>query len=293
MRVPWKVANFAVGTVTLAMLTGCAGSAITARSTGDSVMSQSVVRTTSWSHRVPPNSHIVTLSGSSMHGNGKVSPFISDEAAAATGNTFAVSDAENNVVDIFNSSGKLIAQLSNFSEPQGLASDIDGNLYIADTSNSQIQIYAAGFKGKATILADPNQYPVGVDSFNRGQFVAVTNIISTSGGAGSVIIYKDGKAGKAISSTSFARIYFCAFDATGNLYIDGENAEGIAVVGEIAGATTGGAKIATLSAGNSIAFVGGVQVTTTGDIAIGDQEAAAIYTYTPPVGGKFGMPLDT
>ncbi|MBD5655870.1 MAG: hypothetical protein IAI50_11925, partial [Candidatus Eremiobacteraeota bacterium] len=33
--------------------------------------------------------------------------------------------------------------------------------------------------------------------------------------------------------------------------------------------------------------------TTTGDIAIGDQEAAAIYTYKPPVGGKFGMPVYT
>ncbi|MBD5656613.1 MAG: hypothetical protein IAI50_15750, partial [Candidatus Eremiobacteraeota bacterium] len=87
--------------------------------------------------------------------------------------------------------------------------------------------------------------------------------------------------------------YFCAFDATGNLYVDGSDSNGEFVIGEIANATTGGTKLTTLTVGNSIVFPGGLQVTTTGDIALDDQSGFAVYTYKPPVGGKLGMPVST
>jgi hypothetical protein len=207
-----------------------------------------------------------------------------------------VSDAVNNVVNIYNPAGKQLAQLTGFSEPQGLATDSKGNLYVADTANSRIQVYAPPYTKTPKSYADAGQYPAGVSVIIVGKvtYVGVTNIISTSGGPGSVTIYKNGKAGAAISSTNFGRVYFDSFDASGNLYIDGENGStGAVEVGEIVGATGKGKTIKTLTTKNSIEFPGGVEVTTKGLIGIDDQEGFAVYTYKPPVKGSLGSPVKT
>lgn len=206
-----------------------------------------------------------------------------------------VSDAANNVVDIYNTAGKQLAQLTGFSEPQGLATDSKGNLYVADTANSRIQVYAPPYTKTPKSYADSGQYPAGVSVKIVGKvtYVGVTNIISTSGGPGSVTIYKNGKAGAAISNSNFGRVYFDSFDASGNLYIDGENSSGAVVVGEIAKATTTGKKIAVLKTKNSIEFPGGIEVTTKGLIAIDDQDAATVYSYKAPVKGSLGNPAHT
>ncbi len=219
--------------------------------------------------------------------------FVDVAGIEAASTKIFVSDAVNNVVNIYNPAGKQLAQLTGFSEPQGLATDAKGNLYVADTANSQIQIFAPPYTKKPKLLADPGQYPVGVSVLGNGKFVAVTNIIDTNGGPGSVTLYKSGKAGKAILSSSFARVYFDGFDANGNLYIDGSDSNGAVVVAEIAKLTTGGKTIKTLTTNNSITFPGGVEVTTTGKIAIDDQSGAAIYTYNAPKGGKLGTPKTT
>jgi hypothetical protein len=222
-----------------------------------------------------------------------VHPFVHVAAVEAATKKIFVSDAVNNVVNIYNASGKQIAQLTGFSEPQGLATDAKGNLYVADTVNSRIQVYAPPYTKTPKTLSDPGQYPAGVSAFNNGQFVAVSNIISTSSGPGSVTIYKNGKAGPTISNSSFARVYFLAFDKTGNLYVDGSNSSGGVEVGEIANATKGGKKLVTLTYKNTIEFPGGVEVTTGGKIAIDDQLSFDVYSYNPPKKGSLGSPVAT
>jgi hypothetical protein len=207
-----------------------------------------------------------------------------------------VSDALDNVVNIYNTKGKQLAQLTGFSEPQGLATDAKGNLYVANTGDSNILVYASPYTKKPKTLNDPGQYPAGVAVLVSGKttYVAVTNIISTSDGAGSVVLYKNGKIGKPISNASLGRIYFCGFDANGDLYLDGTSSDESAFYfGEIAKLTSGGKKITLDTLGNSLAFPGGVQVNTKGKIAIGDQSGAAIYTYNPPKKGTFGNPIST
>ena len=222
-----------------------------------------------------------------------VHPFLDVAAMQASGTKIFVSDALNNAVDIYNTSGKQLGQITGFIEPQGLAADAKGNLYVADTANSRIQIYAPPYTGTPTTLGDPGQYPVDVAVLNNGEYVAVTNIISTSGGPGSVTLYKKGKAVKTISSSSWARVYFNGFDAKGNLYVDGENSAGSTVVGEIAKLTTGGKTLRTLTYNGTIGFPGAVVVTTASKIAIADQVAATIYTYNPPKHGSLGNPIHT
>ena len=89
-------------------------------------------------------------------------------------------------------------------------------------------------------------------------------------------------------------MYFCAFDADGNLYVDGENSSGQVVIGEIANATNGGKKFKTLKyTGTTIGFPGGIAVTTHDKIAILDQESSTIYTFNQPVKGSLGNPIAT
>ena len=222
-----------------------------------------------------------------------IHPFVNLAEIKAPGIKIFVSDAANNVVDIYNPSGKLLGQLSGLSEPQGIAADGKGNIYIADTSNSRIQIYAPPYNKGPKTLNDPGEYPSDVSVLNNGEFVAVANIISTSGGPGNVILYKNGKIVKTISNATFSRVYFCGFDGNGNLYIDGENSDGSAVLGEIAKLTTSGKTFSTLTYNGTIEFPGGIEVTTDGKIAIDDQEAATIYTFNPPKNGSLGSPIAT
>jgi hypothetical protein len=53
----------------------------------------------------------------------------------------AVSDEENNGVTIYDPSGNTLALLYGFGFPQGLASDLNSDLYVADDGNSRILIF--------------------------------------------------------------------------------------------------------------------------------------------------------
>ena len=187
---------------------------------------------------------------------------------------------------------KQTAQLTGFSQPQGLALDTAGNLYVADTGNSRIQVYAAGFKGTPTTINDPGESPASVAIDSNGN-LGVTNILTTSGGAGSVSFFnKGGTLLSTLSNADFAKVIFDAFDEKGNLFIDGTNASGAFVAGEIVGGVSGKA-ISILTTGNSVGYPGGIAISSKGKIAVDDQENIEIFTYKPPVNGSLGMPIAT
>jgi hypothetical protein len=203
----------------------------------------------------------------------------------------AVSDDEDDAVIAYDPAGHTLAVLSDFNFPQGLANDINGDLYVADQLNSRIQIYAPGFTGKPKTLSDPGQYPISVDSFANGKYVAVVNQYTTSYGPGSVMIYTNGVAGAPITSSSISQASFAAFDGHGNLYVTFfPNGTSCPCIGEISNATMGGTTLALLTTSNSITPYG-IQVTTTGQIAIFDQGSNTVYTYNPPSGGSLGSPV--
>jgi len=225
-----------------------------------------------------------------------VHPFVNSRAIEAATQKIFVSDAVNNVVNIYNASGKQIGQLTGFSQPQGLATDAKGNLYVADTNNSQIVVFKPPYNKPPTKLADPGYYPAGVAVITIGTttYVGVSNICSapncTQGG---FIVYKNGKSKGAFQSSSIYRVYFLGFDAKGNLYADGTNSSGVVTVGEVPNAANGGKTFKPLTTGNAISFPGGVEVTNKGKIAIDDQTGLAVYTYNPPKAGSLGSPIHT
>jgi len=223
-------------------------------------------------------------------------PFVNVKAIQAAGTKVFVSDYLNGVVNIYNTAGKQLGQITGFSGPQGLATDLKGNLYVADTNNSRIQVYAPPYKKAPKTLADPGYFPAGVAVVTIGTttYVGVSNICSApSCGQGGFIVYKNGKSKGAFQSSNINRVYFCGFDAKGNLYADGQDSSGNGVYGVVPGATKNKTTYNLDTLGNSIVFPGGVEVTTKGKIAIDDQSGAAIYTYNAPKGGTFGTPIAT
>ncbi len=216
--------------------------------------------------------------------------FVGPDAVTAA---IIVSDSGTNDVYAYSTKGKLVATLTGFSEPQGMGGTKAGSFYVANTGDSNILEYSDAFKLTAT-LKDPNQYPVGASYDEATGVVGVTNIISTSDGAGSVSFYAKGKTTPCatISNSNWGRVYFGAFNSRGDFFIDGEDPDGNVIVGKITGECSA-KSITTLSVGNSIFFPGGIQITKQDKIVIDDQEGAAVYTYNPPVKGSLGQPVAT
>lgn len=291
MRIPTQ-AGFLSATVMLALLAGCSGGGSQPLTPAAAIQAPTSGGLTgdAMAHSFVGLSHSVLAPGvrevsNPLRGGGFVGP----DAATAV---MAVSDAGANTVNLYSATHKLVATLTGFSQPQGLASDKAANLYVANTTASNILVYAKGYKGTPKTISDPNQYPAGVAVDGAGN-IGVTNIVSTAGGAGSVTFFsKAGKIGKTIKNAAFARVYFDGFDDAGNLYIDGSNSSGATVVGEILKGANG-TKISVLKTKNTIAFPGGIQVTTTDGISIGDQTGLAIDTYGVPKAGSLGTPKTT
>jgi hypothetical protein len=293
MPIPSRLEHVLSGTVALALLAGCSGGGAGAPAASSFFSQQSVsAQSLSVGQRVSQRSSVLRPGVPELHSNLPATAFVSNEINAKGGASIIVSDASDNVVDIFNAARKQTAQLTGFSQPQGLALDKAGNLYVADTGNSRIQVYAAGFKGTPTIINDPGEAPASVAIDSKGN-LGVANIVTTSNGPGSVSFFnKSGSLLTTLSNANFAKVIFDAFDGKGNLYIDGTNASGAFVAGEVVGGVSAKA-ITILATGNSVGYPGGIAISATGKIALDDQENITIFTYNAPVKGSLGMPIAT
>jgi NHL repeat len=281
MSIPSRPKYVVSGIVVPVLLAACSGGGAGAPAPG-----------VAFSQQVSQNASVLRPGVPQLHSNVPATAFASKAGKFKGRESIVVSDASNDVVDIFNSAGTLTATLTGFSQPQGLALDSEGNLYVADTNNSRIQVYAAGFNGKPTTIDDAGEAPVGV-AIDSQDNIAVTNIISTSDGPGSVSFFsKGGTLLATLSNANFAKVLFDAFDRKGNLYIDGINGSGDFVAGEIVGGVSGDA-ITVLTTGNTVGYPGGVAVTSAGKIVVDDQKNVAIYTYNAPVKGSLGTPIAT
>ncbi len=293
MPIPSRLEYVLSGIAALVILAGCSGGGAGAPAASSAFSQQSVgVQSMSVGQQVSQSSSVLRPGVPELHSNLPATAFVSNEINAKGGASIIVSDATDNVVDIFNVAGRQTAQLTGFSQPQGLALDTAGDLYVADTGNSRIQVYTAGFKGTPTTINDPGESPASVTIDSKGN-LGVTNILTTSGGPGSVSFFnKGGTLLTTLSNANFAKIIFDAFDDKGDLYIDGTNASGAFVAGEVVGGVSGKA-ITILATGNAIGYPGGIAISSTGKIALDDQENLTIFTYNAPVKGSLGMPIAT
>lgn len=153
------------------------------------------------------------------------------DSRAAKGALLYVSDSSLNDVFAFTwPKLRLVGNLSGLHFPQGLCVDAAANIYVTDTAKSQVLEYAHGAATPIKRLADPHQYPASCWVGANGD-LAVGNILSKQKGhqygAGSLSIYK-GASGppKTFSYLGIVKLFFDAYDAAGNVLVDGQDASG-------------------------------------------------------------------
>jgi hypothetical protein len=192
---------------------------------------------------------------------------------AKEGRLLYVSDSGTNDVYIYTYPRfKLVGTLTGFSEPQGICTNKTGDVWIANTGESNLVEYA-GTNPIAT-LNDPGEYPDACSVDGVTGNLAASNILSTGDGPGSLSIYRHA-AGSPHVVEAFARDYFVTYDPKGNLFMDGESSSDDTFgLGEI---PKGSKKFEQLSiSGATIEFPGGLQYAD-GNLALGDQSNAVIY----------------
>jgi hypothetical protein len=224
-----------------------------------------------------------------------VTPFVNvARINAPEGNTTFISNAGTATVSVWGGDGRLNAILFDGigANPTGLATDAAANLYVVNTNFGNIIVYPKPYTAIKRTLNDAGEITNDV-AVDASGLVGVTNYLTTSYLAGSVNFFaKDATQPCAlVQDPNWIYFFDDAFDASGNLFLDGEDVNGHVLVGEISGGCKA-TSITTLTVGNIITSPGGVAVNR-GNILIGDVDAQAIDTYAPPSGGSLGSPAIT
>jgi hypothetical protein len=122
--------------------------------------------------------------------------------------------------------GGLVGTLTGFDQPDGECVDRVGDVFITNFKGSNILEYPHGSSSPSATISDSGEHPAGcsVDPIN-GE-LAVTNSYTFSGEAGSISLYRyNHRRGWSLlqmySDSTFFYMYFCGYDARGNLFVDG------------------------------------------------------------------------
>ncbi|MBD5653578.1 MAG: hypothetical protein IAI50_00155 [Candidatus Eremiobacteraeota bacterium] len=213
---------------------------------------------------------------------------------AVAGNQTMVSDAASAVVLVWGGSGQLNAILFDgiTADPTSLATDASENLYVANEGYGNIVVYPKPYTSIKLTLDDANEKTQGV-AISQAGLVGVTNYLTSAYTPGSVYLYAKSAttACAIVSDPRWITYYYDAFDASGDLFIDGQDSFGNTLVGEVVGGCKA-KSITTLTVNNTISTPGGVAVVR-GNILIGDPSKQAIYAYAKPSRGTLGSPLAT
>lgn len=186
-----------------------------------------------------------------------------------------VSDRGAGYVDVYTYPlGKRVGRLTGLTSPAGECVDEGGDIWITDTYSSEIFEYAHGGTRPIAALRDPQQYPVDCSVDPISGNLAVTNTENFSGGQGNVSIYARARGNpRTFSDSKLYYPFFLSYDDTGNLFVDGEQADGSFQFGEL---REGRRAFATIALKKNIELAGGV-VWDGKYIAIGDEKAGKIY----------------
>jgi DNA-binding beta-propeller fold protein YncE len=286
---------------TLALLAGCSGgnSSAVFSPGGPSVGGQSAQRQIASAGRID-NSLLPPAIARISHEPIATASYI-DPRAIGTSLIF-VSDAANGVIDIYPLAGKnqkMVGQITGLTQPQGITTDKNGNLYVANTNSSNVLVYAPPYTGAPKMtISEPREFPADVAVSSTG-IVAITNICNAPHcrlNTGNVKIYAKGstKSCATVSDTdfNFTRVMFAEFDKNGVLYIDGMNGGYQTSFGQVFGGCHA-TSITNLGYIYTVAFPGGIQIDKAGRIAFCDPYRFLVATFDPPVNGAFGNPVST
>ena len=169
--------------------------------------------------------------------------------------------------------------IGNLNAPAGLCVDRSGNVWIADWGSAQLVKYArASRKHLATlnVYGAFNLLACAVDPSSGN--LAATSIGSASGGAGVWLFIGAKGQAKSYTDANLSAAYFCGYDGSGNLFVDGLDPSGAFVLFEL---PAGGSKLEQITLSQTIVFPGGVewdgQYVAVGDQEYGSAHESAVY----------------
>lgn len=260
-------------TAALALLAGCSGGGQQASSSLTPVTGQSAA---AGGHGLGSMGRHNQMTFTSVHApqhiqGGHHKSWVSPDVKRAPRLLF-VSDDDYNEVFIFTMPAMAVkGVLSGFSEPQGMCSDKQGNIWVANTGTSQ----GLKYNRTGTLLAtvsDPYGYPVGCAVNPTNGDLALTDIFDFSG-AGGVVVYPGGSgSGTRYSNPSQYEYFFAAYNDDGDLYTDGFSYPSF--VFTISELPAGSSSMHTVSySGGTVYFPGGVNWDRVNyNLVVGDQE---------------------
>jgi hypothetical protein len=154
------------------------------------------------------------------------------EAAGKKSNLIFSSSASNNTIDYYvkgtGPNNPVAGSLTgSFSNPEGIAIDSHGNIYVANSNAKNVLVYAAGSSAPTGTLDDPGEFPVGVTVGSDGS-VYVANLDGPIGASGDVVVYAPGSSEptETLHDKCFLHVLGVALDKHGNLFASCEIAPG-------------------------------------------------------------------
>jgi hypothetical protein len=196
-----------------------------------------------------------------------------------------VSDTATSDVYVYSyPKGRFVGALTGFNDPQGLCSDQNGNVFIANPNGYDVLEYAHGGKEPIATLYDPPRTPEGCSVDPTTGDLAVTD-----NSPGSVAVYQNatGKPKHYRDGNVYyhlSQYFFCGYDDRGDLFIDGIDYSSSPTF-KFAELPRGGKRLVNLTLDQNIGWPGGVQWDGR-YVAVGDADAGVIYQFS--VNGKRG-----
>lgn len=157
--------------------------------------------------------------------------------------------------------GQLVGKLTGFAQPYGECIDNSGDVFITNFNGSDIFEYRRGALRPKAIISDSGEHPAGCSVDPTTGNLAVNNSYTVTNEAGSISLYEHNPhhhwgTPTILSDSSFFYMYFCGFDATGNLFVDGYTSYGGSFI--LAVLPAGSGTFTNLSLNQTIEVPGGI-----------------------------------
>jgi hypothetical protein len=219
--------------------------------------------------------------------------FVSNYACAATGSLKYVSDARNNVINIY--VGKFAGQApcgqianSGLNVPAGLyVQDATHDLYVANNHGLNVLVFHRGQTSPYNTYTDPSgQFVLDVTTSPDGTVVA-TNVFQKNGNEfGSVSTWIGGSNGGTFVGnfpmTNASLGTFVTSRKSGKIYFDDiDKSNGLGAIWSMS-CPAGACGVQTQVTGVSLQYPGGMAVDSTGDLLVSDQTALTADTFELP-----------
>lgn len=210
--------------------------------------------------------------------------------AQANDGLLFVSDYTDNAVLVYRrGSGRFLRNIPRLTQPQGLAVDSSGKLYVStDDKDGSIKVFNPPYKAVALTIDGFGLKPTVVAVSHSGLVVGME--------ADGMHLYPKGshQLCTAYGPSQYSRLSDAAFDQYGNLYFDGIDTAGNPAIsmwpGVECGREPGNVNFTTR---NTLESAGPLAFGPDGRLSVMDTQAQVIYTYGPRRGNKLGRPIRT